>query len=113
MAVYTITGLENHPVGTSGLNGIINANWQRLEDIFTPLGPAVPGQVVGWDADLKIFTLGTVTGIGGGINDAFGTSVNADGGRDLTLWNETQEIYQRVRLEGVAGSERIKIINVL
>jgi hypothetical protein len=49
--IYTITGLESHPDGTVGLNGIINGNWQRLEDIFSPLGETQPpGTVVGWDA---------------------------------------------------------------
>jgi hypothetical protein len=110
MAVYTITGLENHPVGTSGLNGIINANWGRLEAMFAPLGAAVPGQFVGWNPSTKVFTLGTISAIGGGANDAFGTVTNADGGKDLTLWNEDQGIMQRIRIEGAAGSERIKII---
>ncbi len=109
MALLTITGLESHPVGTSGLNGIVNANWLRLESIFGPLGGITPGQSIGWDADAKVFTLGTLA-IGGGPDDAFGTADNVDGGKDLTLWNETQGIMQRVRIEGAPGAERLKII---
>lgn len=35
MAIKETTGLETHPSGTTGLNGIINGNWERLDDIFT------------------------------------------------------------------------------
>ena len=109
--LFTITGLENHPVGTAGLNGIINANWQRLEDMFTPLGAATSGQALGWDPTGKVFTLGTVS-VGGGVDDAFSTFTNADGGKDLTLWNETQSKFQRVRIEGAPGAETLKIIDI-
>lgn len=36
MAVLTNTGLETHPAGTVNVGGIINGNWQTLEDIFNP-----------------------------------------------------------------------------
>jgi hypothetical protein len=36
MAQLTYTALETHPTGTAGLNEIINGNWQRVEEIFTP-----------------------------------------------------------------------------
>jgi len=36
MATLTLTNLETHPDGTLGAAAIINTNWSRLEDIFTP-----------------------------------------------------------------------------
>lgn len=54
MALLPTSGLENHPVGTTGLNGIINGNWERLEAIFLPL---VTGGRVGWDTGNKKFTV--------------------------------------------------------
>jgi hypothetical protein len=38
MALQPKTGLETHPAGTSNLAGIINANWQTLEDIAEARG---------------------------------------------------------------------------
>lgn len=56
MALQPTTGLENHPVGTTGLNGLINANWERLEDIFLPLATAGIGRIQ-WDATPKKFSV--------------------------------------------------------
>lgn len=36
MATTTHLGLETHGDGTVGLNGIIDANWARLDEIFDP-----------------------------------------------------------------------------
>lgn len=38
MAILSKTGLETHPVGTTNVNGIINANWQQLEALATSTG---------------------------------------------------------------------------
>lgn len=38
MAALPYTGLETHPAGTANVNGIINANWQKLETIATTNG---------------------------------------------------------------------------
>lgn len=39
MALLPATGLETHPLGTVGVNGILMANWARLEEIFrSPAG---------------------------------------------------------------------------
>lgn len=54
--ILTFTGLENHPLGTSALNGIVNANWERLEAIWTPLGTAAVDGAIGWDTTGKVFT---------------------------------------------------------
>lgn len=50
--------------------------------------------------------------VGGAANDAFGTATNADGGKDLTLWNQTRNIFQRVRIQGTAGNESIIFIDL-
>lgn len=42
MAILSKTGLETHPVGTANVNGIINANWQTLENLATTTGWARP-----------------------------------------------------------------------
>jgi hypothetical protein len=57
MALLPTTGLENHPVGTTGLNGIINGNWEKLEAIFLPLAAATPGGRIQWDPTAKKFSL--------------------------------------------------------
>ncbi len=44
-----------------------------------------------------------------GPDDGFGVGTNEDGGKDLTLWNDTQQIYQRIRLAGSAGNENLTI----
>jgi len=36
MALLPNTELESHPTGTTGINGILNANWERLEALFDP-----------------------------------------------------------------------------
>lgn len=30
------TGIETHPAGTTNVGGIINANWERIEELFSP-----------------------------------------------------------------------------
>lgn len=57
MAALPTTALETHPVGTAGINGVINGNWDTLEAIFEPLGSAVAGHSIQWDAGLKKFAL--------------------------------------------------------
>lgn len=57
MALQPTTGLENHPVNTANLNGILNANWARLEAIFAPLGAAANGHSLEWDAANEKFVL--------------------------------------------------------
>jgi len=57
MALLPTTSLENHPVNTAGLNGIINGNWARLEAMFLPLATAANGSLVTWNATTKIFTV--------------------------------------------------------
>lgn len=57
MALLPTTNLENHPVGTTGLNGIINGNWEKLEAIFLPLATATPGGRISWDPTAKKFSL--------------------------------------------------------
>lgn len=51
--------------------------------------------------------------IGGLANDAFGTDLNEDGGRDLTLWNQTRNVFQRVRISGTAGNETLLFIDLI
>lgn len=36
MASQPYTGLETHPDGTTGVAGIVNGNWERLELLFNP-----------------------------------------------------------------------------
>lgn len=36
MAILTHTRLETHPDGTTGVAGIVNGNWERLEVVFDP-----------------------------------------------------------------------------
>jgi len=57
MALLPTTGLENHPVGTTGLNGIINGNWETLEAIFLPLATATTAGRVAWNPSTKKFSL--------------------------------------------------------
>lgn len=56
MALQPATGLETHPAGTIGLNGIIDGNWQRLEAIFAAMETAGPDDAFFWDATGKTFT---------------------------------------------------------
>jgi hypothetical protein len=49
MAIKPTTGIEDHPVGTAGLNGIINGNWERLEEIFLPLKDKTSDLQINWD----------------------------------------------------------------
>ena len=46
MALLPTTGLESHPIGTTGINGILNANWERIEDIFVNIAA---DSEIGWD----------------------------------------------------------------
>ena len=57
MALLPTTNLESHPVGTTGLNGLINGNWEKLEAIFLPLAAATPGGRISWDPATKKFSL--------------------------------------------------------
>lgn len=43
-------------------------------------------------------------------DDGFKRVPNPDGGLDLALWNQDQDIYQRIRLTGAPGSEGVTII---
>ena len=63
-------------------------------------------------SSVAIYTVQPFAGfaIGGGAQDAFGTAANADGGLDLTLWNATQAKYQRLRITGAPGLERLIFI---
>lgn len=36
MSLLSPTGLEDHPNGTTNVGGIVNANWQRLNELFDP-----------------------------------------------------------------------------
>lgn len=56
MASLPTTALENHPVGTTGLNGLINGNWERLEAILLPIAANGLNGFIGWDASGKKFT---------------------------------------------------------
>lgn len=57
MALKPATSLETHPVGTAGLVGIINGNWERLEAIFLPLSGTTGDAVIQWDSALKKFAV--------------------------------------------------------
>lgn len=57
MAVKPTTSLETHPVGTAGLVGIINGNWERLEAIFLPLAGTTGDAVIQWNSGLKTFSV--------------------------------------------------------
>lgn len=57
MALLPTTGLENHPVGSTGLNGIVNANWERLEAMLLPIATGNRHAQIGWDSAAKTFTL--------------------------------------------------------
>jgi len=58
MALKPTTGLETHPVGTTGLNGVINGNWDRLEAIFAPLTTGGGSDIqIGWDGPNKTFRM--------------------------------------------------------
>lgn len=57
MALLPTTKLESHPVGSTGLNGIINGNWEKLEAIFLPLTTATPGTRISWDASAGKFLM--------------------------------------------------------
>ena len=57
MAALPTTGLETHPAGTAGLNGIISANWETLEAIFAPIAAGDADSHIGWDSGSKIFTI--------------------------------------------------------
>lgn len=56
MALLPITGLENHPVGTTGLNGIVNGNWERLESMFSALASANSDGQISFNSGTKSFT---------------------------------------------------------
>jgi hypothetical protein len=36
MALLPNTGLEDHPAGTTNVGGIINGNWERIDELFDP-----------------------------------------------------------------------------
>jgi hypothetical protein len=36
LALLPITGLEDHPAGTTNVGGIINGNWERIEELVDP-----------------------------------------------------------------------------
>lgn len=59
MALLPATGLETHPLGTVGVNGILMANWTRVEEIFkSPAGEDEDdpvGGVLYWDVGQKRF----------------------------------------------------------
>lgn len=55
MAQLPTTQLENHPAGSTGLNGIINANWERLEAIFLPIATASYDSQITWASGTKKF----------------------------------------------------------
>jgi hypothetical protein len=57
MALKTTTALETHPVGTAGLNGIINGNWERLEAIFLPLKDTTGDTVIQWSTGARVFSV--------------------------------------------------------
>lgn len=63
MAIKPATGLETHPVGTVGLNGIINGNWEKLEAIFAPLAVTGTTKNVAFNPATKLFepTSGTTS----------------------------------------------------
>jgi hypothetical protein len=59
----TNTALETHPNGTAGLNEIVNGNWERLEELFTPgLSGADPGYLAFAKAILREAMSGMVNG---------------------------------------------------
>lgn len=63
MALLPKTGLENHPDGTVGVAGIVNGNWQRLEDLFDPtLSIANGGFKTFWRAVVRSETDPTTPG---------------------------------------------------
>lgn len=55
MAILTNTELESHPVNTTGLNGIINGNWERIEAIISGAITAGRDGQIGWDGTAKTF----------------------------------------------------------
>ena len=54
MALLPIVGLETHPLGTVGVNGILNNNWERLEEVFEDLDDNV---VIDWNSTTKKFSV--------------------------------------------------------
>lgn len=56
MALLPASGLESHPAGTTGLNGIIDGNWSRLEEVFAAMLTAGPDDAFFWDATAKTFS---------------------------------------------------------
>ncbi len=104
MANLPSTDLESHPTGTTGLNGIINSNWERLEAIFSPLATDPGSDIqIGWDASAKTFmvrkatetlsyaasvsisALGAMTQILNLTGDVTLTTANLEAGRKISL----------------------------
>ena len=54
MALLPIIGLETHPLGTVGVNGILNNNWERLQEVFEDLDDNV---VIDWNSTTKKFSV--------------------------------------------------------
>jgi hypothetical protein len=63
MAVLPNTSIETHPTGTTGVNGILNGNWERLDALFDPaLSSGDAGYLSIQKAFLRSTLSGTATG---------------------------------------------------
>lgn len=104
MAILTYTSLETHPTGTTGINGILNGNWERLEALFNP---ALAGADAGYLSFQKAFlrdalsspATGTTIWWGGSkfTSRAPDASVSYSGTTNLDLQGAAQ---QRIALTG-------------
>lgn len=107
---------DGDPDGQSG--------WYSGENVATPdlvvtwlphnNEPAAPGVELAKKVPEEYVSYPTAgDSIGGLANDAFGTGTNEDGGRDLTVWNQTRNVFQRVRISGTAGNETLLFIDLI
>lgn len=104
MALLPNTSIETHPTGTTGINGILNGNWERLDALFNPaLSSGDAGYLSFQKAFLRSALAGVATGAsiwwsGSKFSIRVGDSVVTYAGTtNLDLQGATQ---QRIALTG-------------